>query len=134
GGAVAANLVADGHEVTVHDLDAARAGAIEGATAVGSVAEVGSASEVTILSLPTPSTVRTIAERWSVAAAPGSVLVDLSTNSPEAVRELGARLEATGHHLVEAPLTGGAPGAQNRALVFMLGGDEAAVSRVLPVL
>jgi 3-hydroxyisobutyrate dehydrogenase-like beta-hydroxyacid dehydrogenase len=33
------------------------------------------------------------------------VLVDLSTNSPEVVRELGARLRATGHHLVEAPLT-----------------------------
>ena len=33
----------------------------------------------------------------------GSILVDLSTNSPTVVRELGARLATTGHHLVEAP-------------------------------
>jgi 3-hydroxyisobutyrate dehydrogenase-like beta-hydroxyacid dehydrogenase len=62
------------------------------------------------------------------------VLVDLSTNSPAAVRELGARLATSGHSLVEAPLTGGAIGAEKRMLVFMVGGDDEPVARVLPVL
>jgi 3-hydroxyisobutyrate dehydrogenase-like beta-hydroxyacid dehydrogenase len=78
--------------------------------------------------------VRKVADEWATTAAPGAVLVDLSTNSPEVVRELGVRLSATGHHLVEAPLTGGAIGAQNRMLSFMVGGDDDAVARVQPVL
>ena len=50
------------------------------------------------------------------------------------MRELGARLASSGHHLVEAPLTGGAIGAERRMLVFMIGGDDEAVARVRPVL
>jgi 3-hydroxyisobutyrate dehydrogenase-like beta-hydroxyacid dehydrogenase len=75
-----------------------------------------------------------VAAAWAEAASPGSVLVDLSTNSPALVRELGHRLAASGHHLVEAPLTGGSIGAEKRMLVFMVGGDDEPVARVLPVL
>ena len=50
------------------------------------------------------------------------------------MRELGERLAASGHHLVEAPLTGGAIGAEKRMLVFMVGGDDEPVARVIPVL
>ena len=103
GGHVAANLVADGHDVVVFDVDAGRAEGVTGARPVKSVGDVGAASEVTVLSLPTPTVVRLVADEWATTAAPGSVLVDLSTNSPEVVRELGTRLTATGHHLVEAP-------------------------------
>jgi 2-hydroxy-3-oxopropionate reductase len=134
GGHVAANLVADGHEVTVYDVDDARAAAVTGATAGGSVADVGKACEITVLSLPTPEIVRAVADEWATTAATGSILVDLSTNSPAVVCELGERLAATGHHLVEAPLTGGAPGAEHRMLSFMIGGDDEAVARVQPVL
>jgi 3-hydroxyisobutyrate dehydrogenase-like beta-hydroxyacid dehydrogenase len=75
-----------------------------------------------------------VATDWAAAAAPGSVLVDLSTNSPAVVRELGDRLAGSGHHLVEAPLTGGAIGAERRMLVFMIGGAAEPVARVRPVL
>jgi 3-hydroxyisobutyrate dehydrogenase len=134
GGAIAANLVADGHEVTVHDLDSSLADAVTGASAAGDVGAVAGASDITLLSLPTPAVVAAVATDWAVAAEPGSVLVDLSTNSPAAVRELGDRLAGSGHHLVEAPLTGGAIGAERRMLVFMIGGDAEPVSRVRPVL
>jgi 3-hydroxyisobutyrate dehydrogenase-like beta-hydroxyacid dehydrogenase len=134
GGHVAANLVADGHDVTVFDTDAARAGAIVGATAAGTVGAVGAATEITILSLPTPEVVRAVADEWATTAAPSSILVDLSTNSPAVVRELGERLARTGHRLVEAPLTGGAMGAEHRKLMFMVGGDDDDVARVRPVL
>ena len=133
GGHIATNLVKDGHEVTVYDLDAARVAAIEGAEAAASVADVGKAAEITMLSLPSPAAVRQVADEWTTTAPAGSILVDLSTNSPSVVQELGARLATSGHHLVEAPLTGGAIGAQNRMLSFMVGGDDAAVARVQPV-
>ena len=135
GGHVAANLVdRRPRRRRVRRRRRARAASIDGARAVASVADVGAASEVTVLSLPTPAVVREVADEWATTARPGSVLVDLSTNSPEVVRELGARLTPTGHHLVEAPLTGGAIGAQNRMLSFMVGGDDDAVARVQPVL
>ena len=133
GGHVAANLVTDGHDVTVFDVDGARAAAVAGATVAPTVAAVGAACEITILSLPTVAIVRQVADEWAGEAAAGAILVDLSTNSPESIRELGAHLAGTGHHLVEAPLTGGAPGAEHRMLVFMVGGDDDAVARVRPV-
>ena len=134
GGAIATNLVADGHEVTVHDLDPALAAAVTGASVAGDVASVARAAEITLLSLPTPEVVAGVATDWAAAAAPGSVLVDLSTNSPAVVRDLGERLAGSGHHLVEAPLTGGAIGAERRMLVFMMGGAAEPVARVRPVL
>jgi 3-hydroxyisobutyrate dehydrogenase-like beta-hydroxyacid dehydrogenase len=134
GGHIANNLVADGHEVTVFDVDAARAAAIKGAETAASVAAVGKAAEITMLSLPSPAAVRQVADEWTTTAPAGSILVDLSTNSPGVVQELGTRLAASGHHLVEAPLTGGSPGAENRMLMFMVGGDDESVGRVRPVL
>jgi 3-hydroxyisobutyrate dehydrogenase-like beta-hydroxyacid dehydrogenase len=133
GGAIAANLVADGHEVTVSDLDAARAAGIEGATA-GTVAEVAAASEITITSLPAPEVVRAVADEWASAAAPGSILCDISTTLPASNQEIAERLSATGHHFLEAPLTGGAVGAQGRSLVWMVGGEADAYERVRPLL
>ena len=134
GGAIAANLVADGNDVVVYDVDPAAVQAITGATAAPDVASVARQADVTLLSLPTPDVVSEVAAAWAGAAASGSVLVDLSTNSPAVVRELGERLAASGHHLVEAPLTGGAIGAEKRMLVFMVGGDGEPVARVIPVL
>jgi 3-hydroxyisobutyrate dehydrogenase-like beta-hydroxyacid dehydrogenase len=134
GGGLATNLVADGHDVTVTDLDAERAKAIDGATAVATVAEVAAASEITLTSLPNPTVVQAVADEWVTAAAPGSILLELSTTLPDSNRDIAARLAASGHHFVEAPLTGGAIGAQNRGLVFMVGGDDEPVSRCLPIL
>jgi 3-hydroxyisobutyrate dehydrogenase-like beta-hydroxyacid dehydrogenase len=133
GGPIAANLVADGHRVTVSDLDAGRARAVAGAEAVGDAVAVAAASEITITSLPTPDAVAGVADRWLDAAAPGAVLLDISTSAPATNRELAARLLASGHHFVEAPLTGGATGAQDRSLVFMVGGDDEPVARCMPL-
>jgi 3-hydroxyisobutyrate dehydrogenase-like beta-hydroxyacid dehydrogenase len=134
GGALAANLAADGHAVTVTDLDADRASQIEGATAVASVGEVAQVSDITLTSLPTPDVVRAVSREWAAAADAGAILVDLSTTLPASNQAIAAELAASGHHFVEAPLTGGAVGAQNRALVFMVGGEEAAVERCRPIL
>jgi 3-hydroxyisobutyrate dehydrogenase-like beta-hydroxyacid dehydrogenase len=133
GGAVAANLVADGDEVVVADIDPTRAAAVAGATA-GDVAAVAAASEITLTSLPAPDDVAAVVSPWAAAAPAGAILLDLSTSSPAGNRTLAETLAATGHHFVEAPLTGGAVGARNRSLVFMVGGDDEPVARCLPML
>jgi 3-hydroxyisobutyrate dehydrogenase len=136
GGAIARNLIADGHSVVVHDLDSARCAdlAAAGARAVSGAAAVATASDVTFTSLPTPAIMETVAQGWLAGAGQDSVLVDLSTNAPAMVRQVGARLQATGRHLLEAPLTGGTPGAQARMLVFMVGGERAVFERCRPLL
>ena len=133
GGAIAANLVADGHDLTVADADPDRAAAVTGARA-GDVAAVASAADITVTSLPTTEVVAEVAAAWAAAAPPGSILLDLSTSSPAGNQALAERLAATGHHLVEAPLTGGAVGARNRTLVFLVGGDDEPVARCRPLL
>lgn len=122
--------------MTVHDVDAARCGplAARGAVVVPSPAAVAARSEITFTSLPSPAVMEAVAQAWLAGAAADTVLVDLSTNAPSMVRTVGARLAAAGRHLLEAPLTGGAPGAQARLLVFMVGGDAAVYARCRPLL
>lgn len=136
GGAIAANLLADGYRVVVHDRDPSRLVPLTaaGAAAAACAGDVARASEITFASLPTPAVFEAVAAEWVGSAAPGSVLVDLTTNAPATVRAVGARLAAAGCHLLECPLTGGAPGAQARMLVFMVGGDRAVHDRCLPLL
>jgi 3-hydroxyisobutyrate dehydrogenase len=136
GGAIAANLVADGHSVTVSDIDPARANAVAGAgaDAVADAAAVASVCEITLTSLPGPDAVAEVAHRWAEAAPAGTILLDISTSAPATNRELAAKLQGSGHHFVEAPLTGGALGAQKRSLVFMVGGDDEPVARCRPIL
>lgn len=136
GGAIAANLIADGHDVSVFDVDSARCEGLaqRGAQARASATDVARHAEVTFLSLPNPAVMEQVAAAWLNAAAKGSVLVDLSTNAPATVRKVGAQLAAKGCALLEAPLTGGAPGAQARMLVFMAGGEAEVYERCQPLL
>lgn len=136
GGAIAGNLVADGHEVSVFDADGARHERFvqQGAQARQSAADVARHAEVTFLSLPNPAVMAQVATAWLAGAATDSVLVDLSTNAPATIREVGAAVAAKACHLLEAPLTGGAPGAQARMLVFMVGGEAPVVERCRPLL
>jgi 3-hydroxyisobutyrate dehydrogenase-like beta-hydroxyacid dehydrogenase len=136
GGAVAGNLIADGHHVSVLDADPVRMGAVVGlgGRKANTPQDVGERSEITFASLPTPEIVDGVASAWLEGAPADTVFVDLSTNAPAMVRAIGARLEAAGRHFLECPLTGGAPGAQARMLVFMAGGDAAVFERVKPLL
>lgn len=135
GGAIVRNLIEDGHEVAAYDREEARReeATTSGARPCRDVAEVAGATEITFLSLPTPDVVDDVAGQWLPASRENAVLVDLSTNAPERVRALGERLRAGGRHLLDAPLSGGAPGAKARLLMFMVGGEADAVERVRPV-
>jgi 3-hydroxyisobutyrate dehydrogenase-like beta-hydroxyacid dehydrogenase len=75
-----------------------------------------------------------VIDEWIVGAPKGGTVVDLSTNAPAIVRELGQRVTNAGCRLLEAPLTGGAPGAKARTLVFMVGGEVEVFEFCRPVL
>ncbi len=140
GGPMSRNIVSKtNHEVTVFDLNPAameaciKAGAKRGA----SVADVAAGSEVVMLSLPTPKHVEAvIAGPGGVAenAKAGTVVIDLSTNSPGVMKRLGELLSTKGISLIEAPVTGGVIKATDGTLTIIAGGDEAVVDKQRPLL
>lgn len=67
-------------------------------------------------------------------AAPGKLVVDFSSIAPDAARAFALRLERLGMGLVDAPVSGGVPGAEKGTLVVMAGGREEHVERVRAVL
>src|SRR5207247_4659639 len=65
---------------------------------------------------------------------PGAVVIDHTTNAPALVREVGIALAARQCHLLDAPLDGGREGALEGQLTLFVGGEEAILRRVKPVL
>jgi 3-hydroxyisobutyrate dehydrogenase len=64
----------------------------------------------------------------------GGVMVDHTTASARLARELAEQARGLGRWFVDAPVSGGQAGAENGQLAIMLGGDEAAVERITPVI
>jgi 3-hydroxyisobutyrate dehydrogenase len=67
-------------------------------------------------------------------AAAGTILVDMSTISPETTRRVGERLAEKGIHMLDAPVSGGDTGAIAGTLSIMAGGDAADLERARPAL
>ncbi len=70
----------------------------------------------------------------ATTAGPGTLCIDCSTIGPAAARSIGAALAQGGLELVDAPVTGSAPRAQDGTLTIMAGGTDAAFERAKPVL
>jgi len=64
----------------------------------------------------------------------GSIVVDHSTISPSATREIAAEFAKKNVAFLDAPISGGDVGARNATLSIMVGGDEAAFAKVEPLL
>lgn len=146
GSSMAANMVAAGHDLTVHDLDQARvdtlaetasapgAGSVAGAD---SAAAVAAASEVVLTSLPGPAEVEAVAlgpDGLADGARSGTAYFDLTTSSPLTIRAVADRLAPIGVDVFDAPVSGGPDGARSGRLAVWVGGDEAAFARWAPVL
>ena len=67
-------------------------------------------------------------------ASPGSLIVDMSTISPAATRNIAGSLSQNKIKMIDAPVSGGSEGAQNGTLAIMVGGEAADVQRAMPVL
>ncbi len=139
GNPMASNLVKVGHQLTVHDLK--REAAINllemGATWVDTPREAVQGNEVVFTSLPTSREVEAVVlgENGILeGATPGSLYVDLSTNSPTVIRRIHQVCQEKGVIVMDAPVSGGVYGAAAGTLAVMVGGDEAIFNRIKPVL
>lgn len=67
-------------------------------------------------------------------AAPGHIIIDMSTISPETTRKLAQELSAKNIHMLDAPVSGGENGAINATLSIMVGGKIEVFRQALPIL
>jgi len=135
-------LIRAGYRVIAYDssrqaLERACEGA--GAQPSGSLAALGSRCQAVITMLPDGQAVRAVAlgpgqDCLASGMAPGAVLIDMSSSSPVATRELGVRLAERGIALIDAPVSGGVRRAADGSLAIMAGGESAIVDRCRPVL
>jgi len=64
---------------------------------------------------------------------PGALVVDMSTISPHATRQMAARLAEKGVYMLDAPISGGSEGAAKGTLAIMVGGPADQVERAMPL-
>jgi 3-hydroxyisobutyrate dehydrogenase len=138
GSPMALNLAKAGFKVTAYNRTPARAEALakDGVTVAKSIAEVGESCSVVITMVPdTPDVLAVVEGDGGLASSmkDGSVLIDMSTIAPGPTSELAARLAINGIAMLDAPVSGGSWGAQQGTLSIMVGGEQAAFDRCLPV-
>lgn len=127
---LAANLLAAGFDVTVHDLDRGAAEELleSGAEWAASPAATAEASDAVITCLPSVAAVADVvagANGLLEGFAPGDAWIEMSTNDPRELRRLCGLLGERGVHTLEAPVTGGVHNAASGTITVLVGGDEA---------
>ena len=139
GAAMASNLQKAGYRLVVNDVkrDAIEPHVKAGAIWADTPRAVAEQSEVIISCLPG------LPQIEAVALGPDGVLAgirrghayfEMSTNSPELVKRLHAAFAERGAHMLDAPISGGARGAQRARLAIWVGGEKSVFQRYEPVL
>jgi 3-hydroxyisobutyrate dehydrogenase/2-hydroxy-3-oxopropionate reductase len=140
GRALAAELAADEVDLVVYNrsVEVAQQLADElGAVAAPTARELAAQSTIVlVLVADGPALLDVLAGVDGLVAGlqPGCVVADMGTSGIEHTERARSILAAAGVPLVEAPVSGSVPTIRTRSLLTMLGGEDAAVARVTPVL
>ena len=123
------NLMKAGYSVTVYDIvsDAVEELASEGATPATSSDEVASKTDTIITMLPdSADSERAILGEGGVLAGAkkGSIIIDMSTIAPSMSQKIFQECSKEGVEMMDAPVSGGEPGAINATLAIMVGGKQ----------
>ncbi len=133
---MATHLCKAGCHVHVYDINQSTVDALVAHGAIASTpAEIGKLCDIVLLILPTGAIVQdTLFSPNGVASTlkKGGLVVDMSSVTPNESRYCADTLAAKGIDFIDAPVSGGEPGAVNATLAFMCGGKEAAFERVKP--
>ena len=139
GAPMALNLLKAGHEVIVHNRTRDREAPVAEAGALRAVTpkEAAAAAEIIVICVSdTPDVEEIILGEKGVihGAQSGAIVVDMSTISPAATREIAKKLDKKEIKMLDAPVSGGSEGAQNGTLTIMVGGEPEDFKKALPVL
>lgn len=138
GRSMCGHLLAAGHEVKVHTRTKASAQSTiaAGAQWCDTPGDVARGSEFVFTIVGYPADVRAVylGEGGLVdQAAPGAVLVDMTTSEPALAAEIYQAARARGVAALDAPVSGGDLGARGASLAIMVGGEQEPFDRTLPL-
>jgi 3-hydroxyisobutyrate dehydrogenase-like beta-hydroxyacid dehydrogenase/SAM-dependent methyltransferase len=140
GAPMAANLLAAGFPLTVHNRHRPREDPLRalGAASAANPAAAAQEADILCLCLSDDAAVGSVLLEGPDAAiaglAPGSLVVDFSTIAPATSEALAARLAKRGVAYLDAPVTGGTEGARAGSLSVLVGGAAADLERARPLL
>ncbi|HIM36762.1 MAG TPA: 2-hydroxy-3-oxopropionate reductase [Dehalococcoidia bacterium] len=126
---MAKNLLKAGYSLTVYDIVGTNLEEVvnEGATGASSSKEVASNSDKIITMLPdsADSDAAILGPNGVLeGAATGSIIVDMSSIAPSVSQKISAECAKKGVDMLDAPVSGGEPGAINATLSIMVGGNQ----------
>jgi 3-hydroxyisobutyrate dehydrogenase len=139
GGPMASNLQKAGYQLVVNDArpEAAAAHIKAGAIWAENPRVLAQQSEIVFTCLPNLAAIEAVAlgkDGLAAGIREGSAYFEMSTNSPELVRRLHQAFTERGAHMLDAPISGGGPGARRGRLAMYVGGDKAVYQRYEPVI
>jgi len=154
GAPMAANLLAAGVPLTVHNRTREREAPLQaaGAQVAANPAEAAAGAEVLMLCLSDGPAVEEVLFGAGGAAkalthgtrrangqapaplVPAPLVIDVSTIEPARSRQLAERLAELGIAWLDAPVTGGTEGARAGTLSVLVGGEAATLERARPLL
>ncbi|MEO8456987.1 MAG: NAD(P)-dependent oxidoreductase [Chloroflexota bacterium] len=135
---MALNLLRAGYPLAVWNRSAPGIAALveEGATSAGNARGVAERSDVVITMVGYAEDVEHVAlgpGGIAEGAHPGLIHIDMSTIAPDVTRRIAAKLSRKGVEMLDAPVSGGEPGAIGGTLSIMAGGNEATFAQCLPL-
>jgi 2-hydroxy-3-oxopropionate reductase len=138
GASMTRNLMKAGHEVVVHNRSRQIVDTLasEGATPAHSPREVAEQVDFVFTNVPDSPDVELVVlgENGIIEGAhEGLIFIDNSTIKPETARMLHTKLAEVGVQALDAPVSGGDIGARDGTLTIMVGGEEDAFSKTLPL-
>ena len=139
GASMARNLMSRGFRLRVYNRTAAKTKELADAGAIacrtpGEVAHGAQAVITIVTDAPDVEAVTFGTEGVVSGAVSGTLVIDMSTISPERTRLFAERLAAHGLRPLDAPVSGGDVGARNATLTIMVGGESADFELARPVL
>ena len=139
GSASARNIARGGHTLVVHDInrDAASAFLAQGAQWADTPAQVMDAADIVFTMVFGPADIDQVVrgtQGFLSTSCKGKAWIDMTTSSPQLMRELGAAFAAAGGLPVDSPVTGSIDSAIRGDMILFVGGSEAAIALVSPVL
>jgi 2-hydroxy-3-oxopropionate reductase len=133
---MAKNMLAAGIDLMVNDLNEAAVEELKAAGAgSGSLAQIGAQCDVIFMILPNGDISKAVLfGEGGIASAltPGKIVCDMASVTPVESKECYEKLAKMGVGFVDAPVSGGEPGAIKGTLAFMAGGDQKDFDALMP--
>ena len=139
GSSMAGHILKSGYPLTVFNRTRSKADHLIDAGAVwaNSPAEIAKKSDIIFTIIGDPSDVKRVYledDGLVQSAHSGTMLVDMTTSSPKLAQQISEVAATKDISVLDAPVSGGDRGAREATLSIMIGGNEAAYGRILPIL